>query len=203
MNTEHARFLGSHNPAQVKRTVLASFTDVLLLPVTIVPRTVGKAVGAAITTGSSAAVQGIQMLNPQRWGATPTMGQGTFPFARMPSWNANGRDGYVRDFEKGGDGMLFDIGGDDDEEEAEKTKENTPSEKTARCAYRSITTASYCRLTCHRSLSDDFDNHRGVQQHRADFYTIHTSLHTDPSCVGQSRPSALFGYCTRAHPRGS
>ncbi|KAI0752975.1 exocyst complex component Sec10-domain-containing protein [Daedaleopsis nitida] len=131
-NPEHARFLGSHNPAQVKRTVLASFTNVLLLPVTIVPRTVGKAVGAAITTGSSAAVQGIQMLNPQRWGATPTTGQGAFPFARMPSWNANGRDGYVRDFEKGGDGMLFDIGGDDDEEDAEVTKEKTPSEKTAR-----------------------------------------------------------------------
>ncbi|KAI0799982.1 exocyst complex component Sec10-like protein [Fomes fomentarius] len=117
-NTEHARFLGSHNPAQVKRTVLASFTDVLLLPVTIVPRTVGKAVGAAITTGSSAAVQGIQMLNPQRWGATTstTSGHGAFPFARMSSWNANGREGYVRDFEKGGDGTLFDIGVDDDDD---------------------------------------------------------------------------------------
>lgn len=61
------RFLGSHNPAQVKRNVLASFTNVLLLPVTIVPRTVG-AVGAALTTGGTAAVQGITMLNPQRWG---------------------------------------------------------------------------------------------------------------------------------------
>ena len=62
----NARFLGSHNPAQVKRTLLASFTDALLLPVTIVPRTVG-AVGAALTTGGTAAVQGIAMLNPQRW----------------------------------------------------------------------------------------------------------------------------------------
>lgn len=34
---------------------------------TIVPRTVG-AVGAALTTGGTAAVQGIAMLNPQRWG---------------------------------------------------------------------------------------------------------------------------------------
>ncbi|KAI0665376.1 exocyst complex component Sec10-domain-containing protein [Trametes maxima] len=103
-NTETARFLGSHNPAQVKRTVLASFTDVLLLPVTIVH--------------ARAAVQGIAMLNPQRWGGTGATGQGAFPFARMSSWNANGKDGYVRDFEKGGDGMLFDIGADEDDEPA-------------------------------------------------------------------------------------
>ncbi|KAH9889572.1 exocyst complex component Sec10-like protein [Cubamyces lactineus] len=142
---ETARFLGSHNPAQVKRTVLASFTDVLLLPVTIVPRTVGKAVGAAITTGSSAAVQGIAMLNPQRWGATGassgasaggTSGSGGgFPFARMSSWGGgSSKDGYVRDFDKGGEGMLFDIGGDDeDEEEATKEKgKETDSVTTAR-----------------------------------------------------------------------
>lgn len=67
----NARFLGSHNPAQVKRTLLASFTDALLLPVTIVPRTVGV-VGAALQTGGTAAVQGISMLNPQRWVASGT-----------------------------------------------------------------------------------------------------------------------------------
>ena len=50
------RFLGSHNPALVKRNLLASFTDVLLLLVTIVPRTVG-AIGAALTTGGSAAAR--------------------------------------------------------------------------------------------------------------------------------------------------
>lgn len=38
----------------------------LLLPVTIVPKTVG-AVGGALVTGGTAAVQGIAMLNPQRW----------------------------------------------------------------------------------------------------------------------------------------
>jgi len=65
--TPTTRFLGSHNPALVKRNLLASFTDVLLLPVTIVPRTVGAAVGAALTTGGTAAAQGIAMLNPQRW----------------------------------------------------------------------------------------------------------------------------------------
>lgn len=46
--------------------MLTSFTNVLLLPVTIVPRTV-NAVGGALMTGGSAAVQGIAMLNPQRW----------------------------------------------------------------------------------------------------------------------------------------
>ncbi|OJT02921.1 hypothetical protein TRAPUB_6519 [Trametes pubescens] len=75
-NAETARFLGSHNPAQVKRTVLASFTDVLLLPITIVPHTV-PAAGAAITTTSSAAVQGIAMLDPWRWGATSSNGANT------------------------------------------------------------------------------------------------------------------------------
>ena len=38
----------------------------LLLPVTIVPKTVG-AVGGALVTGGTAAVQGMAMLNPQRW----------------------------------------------------------------------------------------------------------------------------------------
>ena len=51
-----------------KRSVLSSFTDVLLLPVTIVPRTVG---GAAQRVGG-AAVQGIAMLDPRRWGAEAT-----------------------------------------------------------------------------------------------------------------------------------
>lgn len=54
----------------MKRNVLASFTDILLLPVTIVPRTVG----AFVTTSSSAAVNGISMLNPQRWGAQAANG---------------------------------------------------------------------------------------------------------------------------------
>ncbi|EDR10470.1 uncharacterized protein LACBIDRAFT_248167 [Laccaria bicolor S238N-H82] len=50
-------FTSSQNPALIKRNVLASFTNLLLLPVTIVPRAVGG-VG-----------QGIAMLNPQRWGS--------------------------------------------------------------------------------------------------------------------------------------
>lgn len=54
-------FLTSSNPDQVKRNVLAGFKDALLLPVTIVPRTV--------TYGVNATVSGLSMLNPQKWAA--------------------------------------------------------------------------------------------------------------------------------------
>lgn len=68
----------------MKRTVLASFTDLMLLPVTIVPRSIG-AVGAIVQTGGSAAVQGISMLNPGRWIGT-----------NVPSNAENGRqEGYT------------------------------------------------------------------------------------------------------------
>jgi len=100
---DRARFLSSHNPAQVKRNVLASFTDVLLLPVTIVPKTVGMtvgAVGAAAGAAGSAAVQGLQMLSPQRWAGTNTT-----PLA----------SGYSQRFDTGD--MLFEIGGDDEEDD--------------------------------------------------------------------------------------
>lgn len=97
----------------MKRTVLASFTDVLLLPVTIVPRTVGV-VGAALTTGGSAAVQGISMLNPQRWASQNT----------MPS----GREGYSNSFgDDKEDAAMFEIG----EEEDEEVTTNVPQEKSA------------------------------------------------------------------------
>lgn len=64
-------FLSSANPDQVKRNVLAGFKDVLLLPVTIVPRTVTFGVNA-IVTGGSHAVNGLSMLNPQKWSSQPT-----------------------------------------------------------------------------------------------------------------------------------
>jgi recyclin-1 len=100
------RFLSSHNPALVKRNLLASFTDVLLLPVTIVPRTVGAAVGAALTTGGTAAAQGIAMLNPQRWAGAVGAGAG---------------NGYSRELGRGEDvdadgGMLFDDAAEEDED---------------------------------------------------------------------------------------
>jgi recyclin-1 len=60
------QFLTSQNPDQVKRNVLASFRDILLIPVTIVPRTVTFGVNA-IVSGSTHAVSGLAMLNPQKW----------------------------------------------------------------------------------------------------------------------------------------
>lgn len=79
--------------------MLASFTDVLLLPVTIVPKTVEMtvgAVGAAAGAAGSAAVQGLQMLNPQRWAGIDTV-----------------PEGYSQRLDAGG--TLFEIGGEDDE----------------------------------------------------------------------------------------
>lgn len=116
-----ARFLGSHNPAQVKRTLLASFTDALLLPVTIVPRTVGTvgaAVGAAITTGGTAAAQGIAMLNPQRWVAGTTSGG---EYSRRLG-------------DEGGGQLVFETG--DDEEGNEEGKEDNLT--VARCKHSFI-----------------------------------------------------------------
>ena len=47
-------FLASSNPAQVKRNVLAGFTKVLLLPVTIIPKTASYGLNA-ITVGATGA----------------------------------------------------------------------------------------------------------------------------------------------------
>ena len=120
--TTQTRFLTSQNPAQVKRNVLASFTDVLLLPVTIVPRTtvaVGKAFSQALTTGGTAAVQGIAMLNPQRWGATNTQ---------------QVRDGYAEFAEGAAGTTLFDVGGDEDEDE-EDDKDMRTKKHQSSCAW--------------------------------------------------------------------
>ena len=86
----------------VKRNVLASFTNLLLLPVTIVPRTVG-AVSEALITSGSAAAQGIAMLNPQRWGPG----------------GATGKNSYSMDLEKDGR-MLFEAEEDDEDEMKQK-----------------------------------------------------------------------------------
>ncbi|PCH37599.1 hypothetical protein WOLCODRAFT_84415 [Wolfiporia cocos MD-104 SS10] len=154
------RFLGSSNPAQVKRTVLASFTDVLRLPVTIVPR----AVGAAITTGSSAAVQGIAMLNPQRWGA---VGAGS----RLSTWGGGGggageMSNYTQDFERSGE-ALFELGDAEDEEpdgsahdeageDTRKTdagKRDGDSEKATRSSIVSTATTATAASTASGSTS--------------------------------------------------
>ena len=110
----------------MKRNVLASFTDVLLLPVNIVPRAVGAGVeavgaigtgvGAAIGTGVGAVgtgvVQGIAMLNPQRWvgnvgGGVSNVGVGAGP--GVDEAPGNGYETF------GKDGALFEVGEDDDE----------------------------------------------------------------------------------------
>ncbi|KAJ7366617.1 exocyst complex component Sec10-like protein [Mycena albidolilacea] len=106
------RFLSSHNPAQVKRNVLASFTSVLLMPVTIVPR----AVGGVLMTGGNAAVQGIAMLNPQRWGGSGAIG-----------------NGYSRnlELEKGNGVMLFDGEEDEDEKINEKAAPSISSSSSS------------------------------------------------------------------------
>ncbi len=57
---EQPTFLASSSPAHLKRNVLSTFTNLLLTPVSIVPRTV--------ETVSGAAVHGIAMLDPRRWG---------------------------------------------------------------------------------------------------------------------------------------
>ncbi|TXT05991.1 hypothetical protein VHUM_03752 [Vanrija humicola] len=65
------QFLTASNPDQVKRNVLAGFRDVLLLPVTIVPRAVTFG-ATAIAAGGAQAVSGLSMLNPQKWAASTT-----------------------------------------------------------------------------------------------------------------------------------
>jgi hypothetical protein len=112
---DSARFLTSQNPAQMKRNVISSFTDVLLLPVTIVPR----AVGGAVIAGGNAAVQGIAMLNPQRWAGGQTSAQP----------NGASVNGYTKRFDED-DGTVFEIGPDDDDEEEEDKPKDDSKEAT-------------------------------------------------------------------------
>ncbi|KLO12724.1 hypothetical protein SCHPADRAFT_829144 [Schizopora paradoxa] len=148
-----ARFLGSHNPAQVKRTVLASFTDVLLLPVTIVPRTVG-AVGSAITAGGmqvgNAAVQGIGMLNPQRW----AYGGGAPGMKRTES-------AYKRDFGEDDGEMIFEIGDDEEEgvnNQAVKPSLDIPPISSGSSSIRSVSPAPSTTSTAVASLNTNSDS---------------------------------------------
>lgn len=113
----------------MKRNVLASFTNVLLLPVTIVPRAVGAGVGAvgAIGTGVGAAigtgvgavgtgvVQGISMLNPQRWvgnGGGTSVSGGNMDAAPCGGYESFGKDG-----------ALFEVGEDEDDADADADAE--------------------------------------------------------------------------------
>ena len=60
LGTQQPSFLASASPAHLKSNVLSTFTNLLLIPVSVVPRTV--------ETVSGAAVHGIAMLDPWRWG---------------------------------------------------------------------------------------------------------------------------------------
>ncbi|KAG2339127.1 hypothetical protein BDR05DRAFT_984500 [Suillus weaverae] len=118
---QQTRFLTAQNPALMKRTVLASFTDVLLLPVTIVPRTVGAgvvAVGGAVGAVGTGMVQGIAMLNPQRW----VGGTGSVNNAKeYASFGLEGAEGEAAIFEIGAD----EEGGDDGVDESSMAPSST------------------------------------------------------------------------------
>ncbi|CAO1619058.1 unnamed protein product [Sympodiomycopsis kandeliae] len=74
-----AAFLTAKNPAAVKRSVLSGFKDVLLLPVTVVPRTAVHVGGAVFRTAG----KGVSHLNPMKWQAGATTGPQADP--EMPS----------------------------------------------------------------------------------------------------------------------
>lgn len=71
-----ATFLTAQNPAAVKRSVLTGFKDVLLLPVTVVPRTAVHVGGAVFRTAGKK----VSQLNSLKWqGASASMPSATGP----------------------------------------------------------------------------------------------------------------------------
>lgn len=131
-------FLASNNPAQVKRNVLSGFKDVLLMPVTVVPRAAGVVGGAVIRTAGT----GLSQLNPLKWQQSSTAGRSvsalgsaigtpqrsSTPVIGSSQNNVAANNGYV-DFSKevlgGPDGHV--IGDDDsDEEDAFSAKDEKP-----------------------------------------------------------------------------
>ena len=124
----------------MKRNVLASFTNVLLLPVTIVPRTVG----AFVTTSSTAAVNGISMLNPQRWGAQTT-------------------NGYSADFTRKNGDFYLDNAGMEEEEKDKNEYDQEPCMSCFPCltsVVRTYLSGSIAFISCNtrRSIFNDRDD---------------------------------------------
>ncbi|TKY89075.1 hypothetical protein EX895_001606 [Sporisorium graminicola] len=125
--TMDTAFLASSNPAQVKKNVLSGFKDVLLMPVTVVPRAAGAVGGAVIRTAGT----GLSQLNPLKWqqsaaGSRSASGSnvGTPQRASTPADpQVAANNGYV-DFSKevlgGPDGHV--IGDDESDEEKESEK---------------------------------------------------------------------------------
>ncbi|KAK8853299.1 hypothetical protein IAR55_004003 [Kwoniella newhampshirensis] len=113
-------FLSSSNPDQVKRNVLAGFRDALLLPVTIVPRTVTFGVNA-IVTGSSQAVNGLAMLNPQKW--TGSSGRGQL----VKESDGSGEVVFAIPEEKEKE---IEVGHEEEKEKSDEMSKPTPSESS-------------------------------------------------------------------------
>ncbi|CAD6978466.1 unnamed protein product [Tilletia controversa] len=122
-------FLASANPAAAKKSFLTSFKDVLLVPVSVVPRTANFVSGAVVSTfaprrrdtaggvgedgggGGGSAGLGVGVSTPVgRASPNLEMGGGGMEGA--------GGGGYM-DFSKGGDSP-FGIGDDEDDEETEE-----------------------------------------------------------------------------------
>lgn len=172
MATQHAptqsTFLTSSNPAQVKRNLLASFTDVLLLPVTIVPR-LGTAVMGGVTGVGDVAVQGIAMLNPQRW-----VGGG--------SSAAYGAEGYSKSI-----GVSVFEAADEEEEEEEF---NNEKEKDNDCENNSFE----IRLRTYDLLFSNFLI--GAYKHRS--YITSSIFPIFPCINGSSNTHDSHHSCTKA-----
>lgn len=101
--TANTTFLASQNPDQVKRNVLASFRDALLLPVTIIPRTAVY----VVTAGSTAAVSGLSMLNPKQWSGSGAV---------TPGGSAvQGKKVLGTSTEAVDNAMVFELGDDEDD----------------------------------------------------------------------------------------
>ncbi len=138
--TMDAAFLASNNPAQVKRNVLSGFKDVLLMPVTVVPRAAGAVGGAVIRTAGT----GLSQLNPLKWqqgassgarvasasgSALATPQRASTPANASNSSETTANNGYV-DFSKevlgGPDGHII---GDDEDSDQEDALASSTNEK--------------------------------------------------------------------------
>lgn len=135
--TMDTAFLASSNPAQVKRNVLSGFKDVLLMPVTVVPRAAGAVGGAVIRTAGT----GLSQLNPLKWQQSSAAGGRSVSASNLalgtPQRSSTpaaagavaANNGYV-DFSKevlgGPQGHVI---GDDDDSDDEEVQASTANEK--------------------------------------------------------------------------
>lgn len=113
-----AAFLTAQNPAAVKRSVLTGFKDVLLLPVTVVPRTAVNVGGAVFRTAG----KGVSHLNPLRWqGSAATEAS---PNESGSAASPSGENGYI-DFSNGGLDVGHYSSEDDDDEPGDSNSRTT------------------------------------------------------------------------------